>query len=79
MRARTATAGGIFDPYGNLVIDSSRNREALETLVNLIYREGVSPLVVTSFQAAAAWGSIAFPGTRTRPGNWYNSSWTGQT
>jgi multiple sugar transport system substrate-binding protein len=50
MRARTATAGGIFDPYGNLVIDSSRNREALETLVNLIYREGVSPLVVTSFQ-----------------------------
>jgi multiple sugar transport system substrate-binding protein len=45
-----SNGGGIFDPDGNLVLDSFRNRQALETLVNLIYRDGVSPLAVTTFQ-----------------------------
>ena len=45
-----SNGGAIFDPDGNLVLDSSRNRQTLETLVNLIYQEGVSPLAVTTFQ-----------------------------
>jgi multiple sugar transport system substrate-binding protein len=45
-----SNGGGIFDPDGRLVLDSFHNREALETLVNLIYREGVSPLAVATFQ-----------------------------
>jgi multiple sugar transport system substrate-binding protein len=45
-----SNGGAIFDPDGNLVLDSSRNRQALEALVNLIYRDGVSPLAVTTFQ-----------------------------
>lgn len=45
-----SNGGGIFDQKGNLILDSPRNREALETLVNLIYRERVSPLAVATFQ-----------------------------
>jgi multiple sugar transport system substrate-binding protein len=45
-----SNGGGIFDPDGNPALDSFRNREALQTLVNLIYREGVSPLAVATFQ-----------------------------
>jgi multiple sugar transport system substrate-binding protein len=45
-----SNGGAIFDLDGNLVLDSARNRQALETLVNLIYRDGVSPLAVATFQ-----------------------------
>jgi multiple sugar transport system substrate-binding protein len=45
-----SNGGGIFDEAGKLIFDSSRNREALETLVNLIYRDEVSPLAVATFQ-----------------------------
>jgi multiple sugar transport system substrate-binding protein len=45
-----SNGGGIFDPDGNPVLDSFGNRQALETLVNLIYREEVSPLAVATFQ-----------------------------
>jgi multiple sugar transport system substrate-binding protein len=41
--------GRVFDEQGRLVLDSPQNREALETLVDLIYRDGVSPLAVTTF------------------------------
>jgi multiple sugar transport system substrate-binding protein len=44
-----SNGGRIFDDEGRLVLDSPQNREALETLVNLIYRDGVSPLAVTTF------------------------------
>jgi multiple sugar transport system substrate-binding protein len=44
-----SNGGRIFDDQGGLVLDSPQNREALETLVNLVYREGVSPLAVTTF------------------------------
>ena len=44
-----SNGGRIFDDQGRLVLDSPQNREALETLVNLIYRDGVSPLAVTTF------------------------------
>ena len=45
-----SNGGGIFDPEGRLILDSVRNRQALAALVNLIYREGVSPLAVATFQ-----------------------------
>ncbi len=45
-----SNGGAIFDPEGNLVLDSHRSRQALTTLVNLIYRDGISPLAVTTFQ-----------------------------
>jgi len=41
--------GKVFDDDGRLVLDSPRNREALTLLVDLIYRERVSPLAVTTF------------------------------
>jgi len=41
--------GAVFDNQGRLVLDSPRNREALTLLVDLIYREHVSPLAVTTF------------------------------
>jgi multiple sugar transport system substrate-binding protein len=41
--------GEVFDDEGRLVLDSPRNREALALLVDLIYRQGVSPLAVTTF------------------------------
>jgi len=41
--------GEVFDDEGRLVIDSRQNREALTLLVDLIYREHVSPLAVTTF------------------------------
>jgi multiple sugar transport system substrate-binding protein len=41
--------GRIFDEAGRLVMDSRQNREVLATLVNLIYRDGVSPLAVVTF------------------------------
>jgi multiple sugar transport system substrate-binding protein len=44
-----SNGGRIFDDQGRLVLDSPPNREALETLVNLIYRDGVAPLAVTTF------------------------------
>ncbi len=44
-----SNGGHIFDDRGRLVLDSPQNREALHTLVNLIYRDGVSPLAVTTF------------------------------
>ena len=44
-----SNGGRIFDDQGRLVLDSPRNREALTTLVNLVYRDGVSPLAVTTF------------------------------
>jgi trehalose/maltose transport system substrate-binding protein len=44
-----SNGGRIFDGQGRLMLDSPQNREALETLVNLIYRDGVSPLAVTTF------------------------------
>jgi multiple sugar transport system substrate-binding protein len=44
-----SNGGRIFDDQGRLVLDSSQNREALTTLVNLVYRDGVSPLAVTTF------------------------------
>jgi multiple sugar transport system substrate-binding protein len=44
-----SNGGRIFDDQGRLVLDSPQNREALTTLVNLVYRDGVSPLAVTSF------------------------------
>ena len=45
-----SNGGGIFDEAGRLTLDQPRNREALETLVNLIYRDAVSPLAVATFQ-----------------------------
>jgi multiple sugar transport system substrate-binding protein len=42
--------GRIVDDEGRPVLDSPCNREALETMVNLIYRDGVSPLAVATFQ-----------------------------
>jgi multiple sugar transport system substrate-binding protein len=45
-----SNGGGIFDKTGHLVLDQPRNREALETLVNLIYRDHVSPVAVATFQ-----------------------------
>jgi multiple sugar transport system substrate-binding protein len=45
-----SNGSAIFDPDGNLVLDSFPNRQALETLVNVIYRDGVSPLAATTFQ-----------------------------
>jgi multiple sugar transport system substrate-binding protein len=45
-----SNGGDIFDPDGNLVLDSLASRQALETQVNLIYRDQVSPLAVTTFQ-----------------------------
>jgi multiple sugar transport system substrate-binding protein len=44
-----SNGGRIFDDDGLLVLDSRRNREALQTMVNLIYRHGVTPLAVTTF------------------------------
>ncbi len=44
-----SNGGRIFDDQGRLVLDSPQNREALTTLVNLVYRDGVSPLAVTTF------------------------------
>ncbi|MEJ2092552.1 MAG: ABC transporter substrate-binding protein [Syntrophobacterales bacterium] len=44
-----SNGGRLFDDKGRLVLDSPQNREALETLVNLIYQDGVSPLEVTTF------------------------------
>jgi multiple sugar transport system substrate-binding protein len=44
-----SNGGRIFDDQGRLVLDSPQNREALTTLVNLIYRDGVTPLAVTTF------------------------------
>jgi len=41
--------GEVFADDGRLVLDSPRNREALTLLVDLIYRERVSPLAVTTF------------------------------
>jgi multiple sugar transport system substrate-binding protein len=46
---KDSNGGRIFDDQGRLVLDSSQNREALTTLVNLVYRDGVSPLAVTTF------------------------------
>jgi multiple sugar transport system substrate-binding protein len=43
-----SNGGRIFDS-GHLVLDSPRNREALKTMVDLIYRYGVTPLAVTTF------------------------------
>jgi multiple sugar transport system substrate-binding protein len=45
-----SNGGAIFDPDGNLVLDSPQSRQALTTLVNLIYRDQVSPLAVATFQ-----------------------------
>jgi multiple sugar transport system substrate-binding protein len=45
-----SNGGGIFDEKGHLALDQPRNREALATLVNLVYRDGVSPLAVATFQ-----------------------------
>ena len=44
-----SNGGRLFDDQGRLVLDSPQNLEALETLVNLIYRDGVAPLAVTTF------------------------------
>lgn len=44
-----SNGGRLFDEKGRLVLDSPQNREALATLVNCIYRDGVSPLAVTTF------------------------------
>jgi multiple sugar transport system substrate-binding protein len=44
-----SNGGHIFDAQGRLVLDSPQNWQALETMVNLIYRDGVSPLAVTTF------------------------------
>ena len=44
-----SNGGRIFDDQGRLVLDSPQNREALSTLVDLVYRDGVSPLAVTTF------------------------------
>jgi multiple sugar transport system substrate-binding protein len=44
-----SNGGRIFDDQGRLVLDGPQNREALTTLVNLIYRDGVTPLAVTTF------------------------------
>jgi multiple sugar transport system substrate-binding protein len=41
--------GRIIDDEGRLALDSRRNREALETMVNLIYRDGISPMAVATF------------------------------
>jgi multiple sugar transport system substrate-binding protein len=45
-----SNGGGIFDESGHLVLDQHRNRKALETMVNLIYRDQVSPMAVATFQ-----------------------------
>jgi multiple sugar transport system substrate-binding protein len=45
-----SNGGGIFDGKGNLTLDQPRNRAALETMVNLLYRDQVSPLAVATFQ-----------------------------
>jgi multiple sugar transport system substrate-binding protein len=45
-----SNGGGIFDEAGRLTLDQPRNQEALKTLVNLIYRDEVSPLAVATFQ-----------------------------
>jgi len=45
-----SNGGAIFDAAGHPTLDRPRNREALATLVNLIYRAGVSPLAVATFQ-----------------------------
>jgi multiple sugar transport system substrate-binding protein len=44
-----SNGGDIFDPRGRLVLDSPRNRHALKFLVNLVHKEGVSPLATTTF------------------------------
>ncbi len=44
-----SNGGRIFDDSGHLVLDSRRNRQALKTMVNLIYRYDVTPLAVTTF------------------------------
>lgn len=41
--------GEVFDDEGRLVLDSPRNQEALTLLADLIYRERISPLAVTTF------------------------------
>ena len=45
-----SNGGGIFDQKGCLILDHPRNQKALETMVNLIYRDQVSPLAVATFQ-----------------------------
>jgi multiple sugar transport system substrate-binding protein len=45
-----SNGGGIFDRNGRLDLDQPHNRQALATMVNLIYREHVSPLAVATFQ-----------------------------
>jgi multiple sugar transport system substrate-binding protein len=45
-----SNGGGIFDHKGRLVLDQPKNRQALATMVNLIYRNHVSPLAVATFQ-----------------------------
>ena len=45
-----SNGGGIFDHRGRLDLDQPRNRQALATMVNLIYRDHVSPLAVATFQ-----------------------------
>jgi multiple sugar transport system substrate-binding protein len=45
-----SNGGGIFDQTGRLTLDQARNRAALQTLVNLIDRNQVSPLAVATFQ-----------------------------
>ncbi len=41
--------GRLFDENGQVVLDSPKNREALQFLVDLIYRQGAAPLAVTTF------------------------------
>ncbi|MEJ2671614.1 MAG: ABC transporter substrate-binding protein [Deltaproteobacteria bacterium] len=45
-----SNGGRVFDDSGRLVLDQPRNLEALKTMVNLIYRDRVSPLAVATFQ-----------------------------
>lgn len=44
-----SNGGMIFDDRGRPTLAGRRNIKALETLVNLIYRDGVSPLAVATF------------------------------
>ena len=44
-----SNGGQVFDNEGRLVLDSPPNRQALALLVDLIYRQHVSPLAVTTF------------------------------
>jgi multiple sugar transport system substrate-binding protein len=44
-----SNGGEVFDGQGRLVLDSPPNRQALALLVDLIYRQHVSPLAVATF------------------------------